>query len=148
MPRTIRLFSLLVSVSLTFVLAACRTPAPGTEKGEGPEVSLRHFDTAPAQAEGIRLTIFYPSTGSLNALRTLREKGLFSPDKLEVVGVFHEAERTEYDRSIAMVEDGGLDWIRFHRLSGDLNRDNLFGNHGLSGEFRDIFKKSPRMRPQ
>ncbi|MGB2906888.1 MAG: gamma-glutamyl-gamma-aminobutyrate hydrolase family protein [Candidatus Aminicenantaceae bacterium] len=142
MPRTIRFFSLFVSLSFAFLLSACRAPAPGTEKGENPEVSLRHFDTAPARAEGIRLAILYPSTGSLNALRTLREKGLFSPDELEVVGVFHEAERTEYDRSIAMVEDESLDWIRFHRLSGELNRDNLFGNHGLSGEFRDIFEKS------
>ncbi len=142
MPRTSRSISLIIGLSLIFLLTACQAPTQEEERGNTPEVSLRHFDTAPARAEGIRLTILYPSTGSLNALRTLREKGLFATAGIEVVGVFHEAERTEYARSIAMVENAGLDWVHFHKLSGDLNRDNLFGNHDLSAEFREIFEKS------
>ncbi len=142
MPRTIRFLSLIVSLSLALSLAACRAPAPGTEQGESPELFLRYFDTAPLRTDEIRLCILYPSTGSLNALLTLREKGLFAPEKLKVIGVFHEAERTDYGRSIEMVKDSGLDWIGFHRLSGELDQDNLFQEHGLSGEFRDIFEKS------
>jgi putative glutamine amidotransferase len=142
MPRSIRFFSLTACLSLALLLAACRAPAPGTERDESPELSLRYFDTAPQDTGEIRLTILYPSTGSLNALRTLREKGLFAPEKLKVVGVFHEEERTEYGRSIEMVKERGLDWIGFHKLTGELNKDNLFEDNGLSGELRDIFEKS------
>ena len=55
MPRTIRFLSLIVSLSLALSLAACRAPAPGTEQGESPELSLRYFDTAPLRFRyGIR----------------------------------------------------------------------------------------------
>jgi putative glutamine amidotransferase len=142
MPRKIRFLSLIVSLTLALALSACRVPAPETEEGESVELSLNAFDTAPQRTDEVRLAILYPSTGSINALRTLREKGLFAPEKLKVIGVFHEAERTDYSRSIKMVQDGGLDWIGFHKLNGELNKDNLFEENGLSGAFRDIFEKA------
>jgi len=142
MPRTTRFLSLIVSLSAALTLAACRAPEPGTAKDASPELALNYFDTAPQRTDEIRLAILYPSTGSLNALLTLREKGLFAPEKLKVIGVFHEAEQTDYGRSIKMVQDGGLNWIGFHRLSGELNRDNLFAENGLSGAFREIFEKA------
>ena len=91
MPRKIRFLSLIVSLILALALSACRVPAPGTEEGESVEMSLNAFDTAPQRTDEVRLAILYPSTGSLNALLTLREKGVFAPEKLKVIGVFHEA---------------------------------------------------------
>ncbi len=130
---------LVICLMLFLCLPACKNPE---SRPPAPEANLRAFDTALSPSENIRLAILYPSTGSINALRSLREKGLLSIDPCEVIGVFHEAEKINYDRSIQMVQDLGLDWIQFHRLSGELNKENLFQENDVSQDFKSIFEKS------
>lgn len=123
---------LVICMLLCLWLPACQTP----------NTNLRAFDFALSPSANIRLAILYPSTGSINALRALREKGLLSLDTFEVIGVFHEAENIDYELSIQLVQDLGLDWFQFHRLSGELNPENLFQKNDISQEFKSIFEKS------
>ncbi len=132
---------LVICMLFCFWLSACKSPEK-LSSAEPPNVNLRAFDSAPVPSEAIRLAILYPSTGSINALRTLRDLGLLSIEPLEVIGVFHEAENTDYDRSIRLVQELDLDWFRFHRLNGELNAENLFQENDISREFRTIFEKS------
>ena len=102
----------------------------------------RYFDTAELTSKEVRLTILYPSLGSIRALVELRKNGLLTVQNLLVIGVFHEKESTNYKASIAYVQNNNLDWVKFHKLSAELNKDNLFQKNPLTAEFEEIFKKS------
>ncbi|UCE20777.1 MAG: gamma-glutamyl-gamma-aminobutyrate hydrolase family protein [Candidatus Aminicenantes bacterium] len=102
----------------------------------------RFFDTAEQISEEVRLAILYPSMGTIRALIELREQGLITIENLTVIGVYHENERTDYQRSIEYVGENDLRWFKFHKISGELSKDTLFQKNTCSGEFETIFNKS------
>ncbi|HHS14259.1 MAG TPA: hypothetical protein ENN03_10915 [bacterium] len=102
----------------------------------------RYYDQ-PEQG-AVHVTVLYPSTGTLRSILGLREQGLFPAD-LRVVGVYHAEERTDYSLSRAMVEEMGLDWFHFHRISAKLHPENLFGANECTPEFRNVFEHSDAM---
>ncbi len=126
---------------LLMMLIGCGAP-PESLPGFDDSVHLRFFETAPRNSEDIRLTILYPSTDSLEVLRTLRDHRLLKLDNLTVIGVYHSSEETDYRRAIRMARDHGLGWMKFHRLEGKLSPDSLFVNNALSADFKTIFDKS------
>ncbi len=99
-------------------------------------------ETKTIPSGALRLTICYPSTGSLHALINLKNRGLFDPPSLHVVGVYHEEEFTDYQRSRDLVREQGLDWISFEEISGELTQDNLYQTNPLTPEFQRIFEQS------
>ena len=140
MPRQ-RVFGI-ACLCLLIAVSACRAPESTPSAAAGSGVSLRFFDTASLRSDEIRLAICYPTSYPIEALRTLREKGLFTPPNLKVIGIFHADERSEYERSIRTVVSEGLDWVAFHRLEGELNPETVFARNALREEFEAIFTKS------
>ena len=102
----------------------------------------RYFDTAELSSKEVRLAILFPSVGSIRVLIELRDQGFITLNNLTVIGVYHEKERTNYKSSISYVERRELDWIKFHKLSGELNKDNLFEKNPCTADFEQIFQKS------
>lgn len=102
----------------------------------------RYFDSAEQKSEQIRLTIFYPSMGSIRALMELRNIGFIPIENLLVIGVYHEKEMTDYQSSIDWAAENNIDWLKFHCLSEELNKNIIFQKNQLSSEFENIFKKS------
>lgn len=102
----------------------------------------KYFDSPGFRPQKIHLTVFSPSVGHLRSLWKLQKENLISLDNLIVVGVYHYKEKTNYRRSKKFIQDNQLDWVRFHELSADINKDNLFGPNPLSPEFEKIFQKS------
>jgi putative glutamine amidotransferase len=127
----------LKKIFIFFMLAICLAWIPLFSQPED-----RYFDSAELASKEVRLTILYPSLGSLRALVELRKNGLITVENLLVIGVFHEKESTNYKASIAYVKHNNLDWVKFHRLSAELDKDNLFRKNPLTAEFEEIFKKS------
>ena len=102
----------------------------------------RYFDTVDIEHNDVRIAIFYPSTGSIGALRMLRKKGLINIDNLTVVGVYHENERTDYEKSIEFVKENKINWMHFHQISSAISKHSLFQKNACSAEFEKIFKKT------
>jgi len=102
----------------------------------------RYFDTAAADHNEVRLTVFYPSEWCIQALVELKKIGLISLEKLTVIGVYHEKELTDYQKSKEFVTDNKLVWFKFHKISVPLKKDQLFQKNALTPEFELIFKKS------
>lgn len=102
----------------------------------------RYCDTADQTSEQIRLTILYPSMGSIRALMELRNLGFIPIEGLLVIGVYHEKERTNYQSSIEYAAENNLEWLKFHQLSGEINKEILFQQNTLTDEFKNIFSKS------
>ena len=102
----------------------------------------RYFDTADQSSEQIRLTILYPSMGSIRALMELRNIGFIQIENLLVIGVYHEKEITHYQSSIEYAAENNLEWLKFHQLSSEINKEILFQQNALTDEFKNIFSKS------
>lgn len=123
----------LAAILTGLLIVASAAPAQAPE---------RFFDTASAPQGKVRLTIFYPSTGSLKALVAVKEQGFIPYDNLEIVGVHHERERTNYAESEKFVKDNNLDWIHFHTIQSDVGLDTLFKKNAVSAELEKIFSLS------
>lgn len=102
----------------------------------------KYFDSTGFRPQKIHLTVFCPSVGHLRSLWKLQEEDHISLDNLIVVGVYHHKERTDYRRSKKFIKENQFAWVRFHELSGDLNKNNLFTQNPLSQEFKKLFQKS------
>jgi putative glutamine amidotransferase len=111
----------------------------GSLLSESPE---RFFDTAEITSKDVRLAILHPTVGTIRTLMVLRKQGLITVESLTVIGVYHVKERANYEVSMAFVKEKKLDWIKFHKLSGELSKDSLFQKNPCSTEFEKIFKKS------
>jgi putative glutamine amidotransferase len=102
----------------------------------------RFFDTAEITSNDVRLAILHPTVGTIRTLMELRKQGLMTVQNLTVIGVFHVKERANYEGSMTFVKENKLDWIKFHKLSGELSKDNLFQTNPCSTEFKIIFERS------
>lgn len=111
----------------------------GSLLSQSPE---RFFDTAEITSKDVRLAILHPTVGTIRTLMVLRKQGLITVESLTVIGVYHVKERANYEASMAFVKEKKLDWIKFHKLSGELSKDSLFQKNPCSTEFEKIFKKS------
>jgi putative glutamine amidotransferase len=102
----------------------------------------RYFDTAAASPAKVRLTVFYPSLGTLKALLALKKQGWIPIPDLEVVAVRHQKEKTDYAASEKFVRDEKLDWIKFHTITADLGPETIFKKNAVSTELEKIFSLS------
>jgi putative glutamine amidotransferase len=91
----------IIFISLSVFQAAAQTPP-------------RFFDTVKEPHRGIRLTICYPSTGTLKAVLALKDQGLLPPAPFELIGIYQ----------------------------AKLGPADLFRPNAASKEFKDIFDKS------
>ncbi len=123
-----KLIFLFFVVTLTFSALICHHP--------------RYFDNTKQTSDSIRLTILYPSLGSINALMNLQQIGFIPIENLQVIGVFHEKERTDYQRTMDYANERKLDWLKFHKLTDELNKEVIFQKNELTDDFENIFKKS------
>ncbi|MFQ6068992.1 MAG: gamma-glutamyl-gamma-aminobutyrate hydrolase family protein [Candidatus Aminicenantales bacterium] len=132
MKKIMRSSFFLLLISLAF-FSSCR-PVP--------EIPYRYFDRAETEHEGVRLTVLYPSKGSLESIISLRKNGLLTVEKLTLIGVYHEMEMTDYEKAREFVRKKRINWIRFHQISSPLSKYTLFQKNACSDEFEMIFRKS------
>jgi putative glutamine amidotransferase len=95
-----------------------------------------------SEKETIRLTICYPSPGSLKALINLKEKGLLPLPNLSVHGVYHYREKTNYEASRRFLQENQIEWITLEEIQGDLSPDVLYQKNELTPIYRRIFQES------
>lgn len=127
-----------VGPAVVFILAVAALSLAAPQDA-GP---ARFFDTARPPQGKVRLVIFYPSLGSLKDLVAVRSQGFIPYENLEVVGVHHERERTDYGAAEKYVRDNGLDWIHFHTIRGEIGLDTLYKSNAVSAELERIFDLS------
>jgi len=127
-------FCILILAALVFGL--------GAAGGQTPE---RFFDTASAPKDKVRLTVFYPSVKTLMNIFALKAEGLIPYYNLEIIGVYHIKEKTDYRKSVRYLQDKKIENVRFHAVTSDLNVETLYGPNAASDEFRKIFELSDGM---
>lgn len=95
-----------------------------------------------SQTAEVKLTVFYPSVGTVRHLQALREQGLLDLPELKVTGLYHLKEATNYQEARKYVQDNGLNWFTFKSFSAEVGPENLFKQNGLTSEFLEIFSNS------
>jgi putative glutamine amidotransferase len=131
MPK--RAFRNIVLVILGLATLGIAAPAPDRDG---------FFDRAPAEHQGTRLTVFYPSVGTIKAVAALRKLGLLEAPGLEVIGVYHEKEATRYEESRKYVSENGLAWFHFHPVAAEISEKALFRSNACTPKFEKIFAGS------
>ncbi len=103
-----------------------------------PSMSL----AADSSSKEVRITVLYPSVGNVKKLRELQKQQLMPQEKIVVNGVYHENEKADYEKAIRFVHRNKLRWFKFHKLSGEVERETLFQKNSLTEDFKRIFNKS------
>lgn len=129
---------MLIRKNITFILLTLILLLNSAYSGQ----ELRYFDQVEPVSDEIRVAIFDGSSTSFKTLLKLKEEGIFSHGNLKFISVFHENEREAHQKSIALVKEIGINWFRFHMVSGSLKHTNLFQENELSTEFKQIFEKA------
>ncbi len=102
----------------------------------------RFLDQPRSAGDGLRLVVFNPTAFNIKALATLREKGILDVQGLTVVGVFHVSQKDDFEDSKKLVRENGLDWVKFHAISGAISEPDIFKNNACTPEFETILKKA------
>jgi putative glutamine amidotransferase len=83
----------------------------------------------------------YPSLGTVKDLETLRKYALIDLPDFEVLGVYHEKELTDYQKSKDYVTANGLDWISFLPISSPISAETAFQKNACTPEFEKIIAR-------
>lgn len=105
----------------------------------------KFFDTAGLAHTRPRLVIFYPSQGTIQDLLGLKNQGFLPLDKFEIIGVYYEKEHTDYEKVKVYARENNLTWLKFHKITAELEENSLFQINPCTQEFENIFKKSDGM---
>jgi putative glutamine amidotransferase len=97
---------------------------------------------APPATDKVTIVALYPSVGTIRDLMTLRESKLIDIPGLEVVGVYHTKETTDYGKSQAFITEKGLNWLRLHPISAPIQAETVFKNNDLTPEFEKLFDQT------
>jgi len=97
-----------------------------------------------ASRAGDKVTVIalYPSVGTIKDLMTLRENKLIDIPNLEVVGVYHTKEITDYGKSKAFVTEKGLDWFSFHPIAAPIQAETVFQTNACTPDFEKLFDRA------
>ncbi|MCR4439179.1 MAG: gamma-glutamyl-gamma-aminobutyrate hydrolase family protein [bacterium] len=106
------------------------------------QLSERYFAEQQNPPMQVCVAVFYPTTGTLEELIALRREGLMPATDLLVVGVYHEKEIGDYQAARRYVEERQLDWVQFHRISGDLSPANIYQDNSCRNDFAQIVRLS------
>ncbi len=90
----------------------------------------------------VTVIALYPSVGTIKDLMTLRENKLIDIQNLEVIGVYHTKEITDYRKSQAFITEKGLDWFRLHPISAPIQAETVFKANALTPEFEKLFDQT------
>ncbi len=102
----------------------------------------KYFDSAAVYSDSIRLTILNPSASRISTVCDLRNRGVITIEKLLVIGVYHDKERTNYSEASEYKKKHEINWLKFHKLSGILNESIIFQKNSYTQDFEKIFYKS------
>jgi putative glutamine amidotransferase len=72
---------------------------------------------------------------------SLKDQG-FLPQNLLATGIYHEKQLTDFKKIQDFIETNKISWIKFQKISGDLNPDQIFQKNPQTSDFKRIFRES------
>lgn len=88
------------------------------------------------------LLLFHPTAYNLELFQGLMEEGIFSLDKHHILGVYHEGETYDYEKSEAYLRSRPGIPFSLQAFGADLHPGNIFEKNPCSDQFHKLFKQS------
>jgi putative glutamine amidotransferase len=102
----------------------------------------RYFSSAEKENDRVVVAVLHPAKFIVESLLELKNQGLLNPENLVVVGVLHEKQMTDFEEAKKLKKEKGLDWIKFHTITGKIDAHSLFQQNEMTADFRTIYEKS------
>jgi len=104
--------------------------------------SKSNSDATLHTGDKVKLAIFYPDEFHVKVLDELRKNGLLDIEDLEVTGIYHAKELTDFGKAREYIEKNNIGWFKFREIKGELSAGTLFQKNGCAADFEDIFKSA------
>jgi len=88
------------------------------------------------------LLLFHPTAYNLELFQNLQDEGIFSLDDYHILGVYHEGESYDYERSRVYLSSHPGASFSLQSVGADLHPGKLFEKNPGSAEFHALFKLS------
>ncbi|MBI4859099.1 MAG: gamma-glutamyl-gamma-aminobutyrate hydrolase family protein [Candidatus Riflebacteria bacterium] len=97
-----------------------------------------------AQARPARLLLVHPTRAYLENVTTLVVRKILAPaGGIEIVGVYHELEKSCYEPALQLIAESGYSsWVSLVKLEGALRPDEIWRPNHLTGTLRTLFDRS------
>ena len=93
-------------------------------------------------AAGHRIYLLHPTVGNIENMMELLQQRVIDIPNLEMVGVYHEKEATDYDKSAAYLKEKNIAHYTLMKISGELTAKNIFGENPCTPSFRKIVQEA------
>jgi putative glutamine amidotransferase len=97
---------------------------------------------AAAEKTPVRLTVFYPSQGTIEDLLALRESGALDIPGLSITGIHHRLEKTDYDGAGEFLREKGIGWMTIRTVDAAVRPQDIFRENAWTAEFKRILDES------
>jgi len=102
---------------------------------------LLHFFLLQNSAQDT-LLLFHPTAYNLQVFQNLLDEGIFSPGDYHILGVYHEREAYDYEKTRDYLHTHPGNLFSLQLVSGDLQAENLFCKNSCTDQFSSLFKRS------
>ena len=117
---------------------------------------LLAFSLAAAETEGFPqgipvIVMTHPTRFQVMNIVEMYEKDVLPLRQLVLLGIYHEDELANaeeakaYRDAIAYVEENGLSWVHFRKITGRVENGDLFKENAWTEQFREIFASASGM---
>ena len=93
-------------------------------------------------AAGHRVFLLHPTVGNIENMMELLQQKVIDIPNLEMVGVYHEKEVSDYDKSASYLKEKKIAHYTLMKISGELTTKNIFGENPCSPAFREIVQEA------
>jgi len=83
-----------------------------------------------------------PTVSQVKNIEHLYEKDIIPLQRIKLIGVYHEDEKTDYQPSYAYVKENKLTWVTFKVIKGYVKLAALFKTNRWTGQFKEVFENS------
>lgn len=88
------------------------------------------------------LVLAHPTAYNLDLFTNLINQNIIEIDDLSILGVYHEKETYDYNKSRRFIQENNLINIELREIKEVISADKLYQGNACSTAFRDIFEKS------
>jgi len=90
----------------------------------------------------IAIALCRPEEGQIKNIEVLYEKDLITVERLRLLCIYHEDEKTDYAPARRYVKEEGLEWVTFLVITGQVPLREVYRENHWTPQFRKIFEST------
>jgi putative glutamine amidotransferase len=125
--KSITRISIFLLIIVLFIPVNAKPPTAGTPGNENSDVVF---------------AMCCPTKKQIRNIVEMYEKDIITPQRIKLIGVYHENEFIDYSKAHQYVEENELFWVSFKIIKGLVPRDKIYKNNIWTPQFKEIFNQT------